>query len=381
VRRRIIILGSTGSIGKSCLDVIRANKNLFKVVGLSAQSNDGELGAQVAEFKPEKVALAHEPSWRRLRSAAPRGVGVLVGDSGPVELVETLRADVVVTAIAGGAGLSSVFAAVKKGIRVAIANKEPLVMAGGLIMSAAKKHGSTIAPIDSEHSALWQCLRKERPERVARLILTASGGPFLGWTKRRLSTVTPAQALNHPQWKMGRKISVDSSTMMNKGLEVIEARWLFDVPAKKIEVVVHPQSIVHSMVEFVDSSVIAQLGLPDMRVPIAYALSSPDRWPSRLRRLSIVDMGRLDFMPPDLKRFPCLSLAYEAVEAGGGAPIRLNAANEVAVEAFLGGRIGYADIPRVIAKTLARNVPLKNGGLKGIMEADAAARETARGCL
>ena len=377
MKRKIIILGSTGSIGKSCLDVVRANKNLFNVVGLSAQSNVRELEAQIAEFNPQMAAVTHEPSRLRLKKKLTRKVGLLAGDGGPAELVETLDADVVVSAITGAAGLASVLAAVKKGIRVAIANKEPLVMAGDIIMASAKKHGATIAPIDSEHSALWQCLHKEPQNRVRRLILTSSGGPFLGMTKKQLAKVTLAQALKHPRWKMGKKITVDSSTMMNKGLEVIEAKWLFNIPVEKIEVVVHPQSIVHSMVEFVDSSVMAQLGLPDMRVPIAYALSYPDRWPSSLHQLSIASVGRLDFIEPDFKRFPCLALAYEACRKGGAAPVWLNAANEVAVKSFLEGEIEYVDIARVIGKTLDKIVPLKNGGLGGIMEADAVARETA----
>lgn len=378
MRRKIIILGSTGSIGKNCLDVVRSNPKMFDVVALSAGSNVRELESQIAEFKPKMVSVASESAWSQLKKTAPKGVELLVGDAGPTELVERLNSEVVVSAIVGAAGLSSALSAVKKGTRLAIANKEPLVMAGDLIMRSAKKHGATIAPIDSEHSALWQCLHKEPAGRVRKLILTSSGGPFFGMTKKQLASVTPAQALKHPRWKMGKKITVDSSTMMNKGLEVIEARWLFDVPMEKIEVVVHPQSIVHSMVEFVDSTVMAQLGLPDMRTPIAYALSFPDRWPAKLASLSLSEVGRLDFFQPDFRRFPCLQLAYDAGRAGGLAPTWLNAANEVAVEAFLEGGLGYVGIARVIGKTLDKIVSLKVGGLEGIMEADAMARETAR---
>jgi 1-deoxy-D-xylulose-5-phosphate reductoisomerase len=381
MRKKIIILGSTGSIGMNCLDVVRSNPGVFEVVGLSAKSNARELIKQIEEFSPKKVSVTTDVAWGRLKKSVPKGVEIFVGDGGPAQLVATLKCDVVVSAIVGAAGLESVYSAVKKGTRVAIANKEPLVMAGDMIMGAAKKHGAMIAPIDSEHSALWQCLHKEPANRVKRLILTASGGPFLKTPKKEMAKITPAQALKHPKWKMGKKITIDSSTMMNKGLEVIEAKWLFNVPIEKIEVLVHPQSIVHSMVEFVDSSVMAQLGLPDMRTPIAYALSYPDRWPAKLKSLSLASAGSLEFIEPDFAKFPCLGLAYEAGKTGGAAPTWLNAANEVAVDSFLNGKLSYNGIARLIEKTLKKIAPLKVAGLRGIIEADATARDTAKGLV
>jgi 1-deoxy-D-xylulose-5-phosphate reductoisomerase len=378
LRRKITILGSTGSIGRNCLDVIRANKNRFDVVGLAANSNSKLLAAQAREFRPEKVSMADKTALAGLRRGLTGRMKCLAGEDSAAELVESVRADVVVSAIAGAAGLGPTLVAIKKGIRVCVANKEPFVMAGKLMMSAAKRHGATIIPIDSEHSALWQCLNGERLNRVKKLILTASGGPFLGFTRRQLARVTPAQALKHPRWKMGPKITVDSSTLINKGLEVIEARWLFNMPAEKIDVMIHPQSIVHSMVEFVDRSVVAQLGLPDMRLPIAYALSYPDRWPAEHKSLDLVALGRLDFMPPDTRKFPCLALAYEALEKEGIIPATLNAANEVAVEAFLKRKIKYLNIPVVIHKTIdkVKNRPITS--IKSVLEADLAAREVAR---
>lgn len=379
MKRRILILGSTGSIGKNCLDVVRANPDKLEVAGLAAQSNVGELAAQIKEFKPKKAAIVHEVAWKELKAAVHPATRLFAGPHGAAELVEALKPDVVVSAIVGAAGLIPALTAIKQGIRVALANKEPLVMAGKIMMTAARKHGAQILPIDSEHSAIWQCLNGEPRERVKKLILTASGGPFLRKTAAELKKVTVAQALKHPRWKMGRKITIDSSTMMNKGLEVIEARWLYDIPAERIEVVIHPQSIVHSMVEFMDTSVMAQFGLPDMRVPIAYALSYPDRWPApKLASLSLAEAGPLEFFPPDAKRFPCLRLAYDAVRRGGVIPAVLNAANEVAVEEFLDGKIRYVDIPRIIEKTMDKTPDMRTPSLGTMMEADAAARVTAR---
>lgn len=378
MRRRVLILGSTGSIGHSCLDVVRANPGKFEVVGIAAQSNISALADQIKEFRPKKAAIAHETSWRELKKIAHPATRLLAGTGAAVELVESLKADVVVSAIVGAAGLAPTLAAIRKGIRVAIANKEPLVMAGRVMMGEAKKYGAEILPIDSEHSALWQCLNGEPKKRVRKLILTASGGPFLSMSRARMRHVTLAEALRHPRWKMGKKITIDSSTLMNKGLEVIEARWLFGIPAAQIEVVIHPQSIVHSMVEFVDTSVMAQMGMPDMRVPIAYALSYPDRWPARkLAPLSLASIGNLEFMQPDVRRFPCLGLAYMALDRGGVYPAALNAANEVAVDAFLGGKVAFLDIPRIIEKTLERIPDAGSYGLKDALETDARAREIA----
>lgn len=378
MRRKITVLGSTGSIGKSCLDVIRANRQKFDVVGLAANSNVKLLAKQITEFKPQTVSLTDATSLAALKKNGGGKVKYLAGEEAATELVESQKTDIVVSAIVGAAGLIPTLQAIKKGIRVCIANKEPFVMAGRLMMTAAKRHGATVIPIDSEHSALWQCLNGEARHRVKRLILTASGGPFLTMPKRRLASVTVAQALKHPRWKMGPKITVDSSTLINKGLEVIEARWLFNIPVKKIEVVIHPQSIVHSMVEFVDRSVIAQLGLPDMRVPIAYALSYPDRWPAAHKSLDLAEIGRLDFMRPDTGKFPCLALAYEALEKGGIIPATLNAANEVAVDAFLKRKIGYTAIPKLISKTIDNTLVKPAGTVGAVLAADTQARETAR---
>ncbi len=375
MKRKVLILGSTGSIGKNCLDVVRANPEKLQVVGLAAQSNVGELAAQIKEFKPKKAAIVHEVAWKELKALVHPSTRLFAGPHGAAELVEALKPDVVVSAIVGAAGLIPALTAIKQGIRVALANKEPLVMAGSIMMAAARKHCAQLLPIDSEHSAIWQCLNGEPRERVNKLILTASGGPFLRATAAEIKKVTVAQALKHPRWKMGRKITIDSSTMMNKGLEVIEARWLYNMPAERIEVVIHPQSIIHSMVEFVDTSIMAQIGLPDMRVPIAYALSYPDRWPApRLAPLSLADVGRLDFFPPDTKRFPCLRLAYEALRRGGVVPAALNAANEVAVEEFLAGNILYIDIPRIIEKTMDKIPDARTVTLGAVIEADVAAR-------
>ncbi len=375
MKRKIVILGSTGSIGENCLEVIRANREKFDVVGLSARSNVKKFLEQVDEFKPKKVALSNAGSFLKLKKGLSSGTKILAGEDSLTELVESLKSDVVVSGIVGSAGLIPTMAAIKKGIRVGIANKEPLVMAGKIITAAAKRCKATIIPIDSEHSAIWQCLNGEPKKRIKKIVLTASGGPFMNKSLKQLKNVTPAEALNHPKWKMGNKISIDSATMMNKGLEVIEARWLFNMPPEKIEVLIHPQSIVHSMVEFEDTSVIAQMGVPDMKVPIAYALSYPDRWPASLKSLDLSKEKRLDFASPDLKRFPCLKLAFDALSKGSVFPSVLNAANEVAVEAFLAGKIGFMEIPKLIKKALFSNSFDDDDSLKGIIAASSAARE------
>jgi 1-deoxy-D-xylulose-5-phosphate reductoisomerase len=313
-----------------------------------------------------------------LKKVTGSKTSVLAGPEGIVETVESLSADVVVSAIVGSAGLLPTLSAIRKGIRVAVANKEPLVMAGRLMTSSAEKNGATIIPIDSEHSAVWQCLNGEPKERVKRILLTASGGPFLKKSAKQLEKVKKEEALKHPKWKMGKKITIDSSTLMNKGLEVIEARWLFGLPLEKIEVIVHPQSVVHSMVEFEDRSVLAQLGRPDMYVPIAYALSYPDRWPAPLKSLDITKEGRLDFFKPDRKKFPCLQLAYDSLKKGGLYPAALNGANEVAVELFLSGKIGYMDISRLIRKVLGKISAGRDDSLESIIGADREAREMVR---
>jgi 1-deoxy-D-xylulose-5-phosphate reductoisomerase len=331
----IAILGSTGSIGQSALAVVDAHPRELRVVALAAGGNAARLAEQVERYRPSRAALATEQ-----------------GPQGLIDVATHPDADVVLFASSGTAALDAVLAAIDAGKTIALANKEILVMAGGLVMAAAGARGVAVLPVDSEHNAIHQCLHGRRAAEIKRLILTASGGPFRGKGTRELETVSAADALNHPTWRMGPKITVDSATLMNKGLEVIEARWLFDVPADRIDVLVHPQSIVHSMVELVDGSVIAQLGVTDMRLPIQYAFSYPDRWPAPLPALDLARAGRLEFEPADTVRFPCLALAFRALRGAEGLPIVLNAANEVAVAAFLDERLSFTGIPQVIRQTM-----------------------------
>jgi 1-deoxy-D-xylulose-5-phosphate reductoisomerase len=331
----VAILGSTGSIGQSALAVVDAHPLKLRVVGLAAGGNAARLAEQVERYRPSRAALATEK-----------------GPQGLIDVATHPDAEVVLFASSGTAALDAVLAAIDAGKTIALANKEILVMAGSVVMAAAKARGVAVLPVDSEHNAIHQCLHGRRPSEVRRLILTASGGPFRGMAARELATVTAADALNHPTWRMGPKITIDSATLMNKGLEVIEARWLFDVPADRIDVVVHPQSIVHSMVELVDGSVIAQLGVTDMRLPIQYAFSYPDRWAALLPPLDLARAGRLDFEPADAAGFPCLALAFRALRGAEGLSIVLNAANEIAVEAFLAQRLAFTGIPEVIRQTM-----------------------------
>ena len=353
--RTITILGSTGSIGLSTLDLLRrAEPGEFEVVGLSANTSAADLAAQAIEFGAKAVAIADESALPALREAlGDARVEVFAGPDGVVELAR-LSADITMAAIVGSAGLEPTMAAVEQGRRVALANKECLVCAGETFMAAVRKHGTELLPVDSEHNAIFQVLEHDRPEGVRRLILTASGGPFRETTMEALRSVTRENALAHPTWSMGAKISIDSATLMNKGLELIEAAWLFDRPSAEIDVVVHPQSVIHSMVEYVDGSVLSQMGSPDMRTPIAYALGWPDRMATPVERLDFATLGALTFEAPDLERFPALRLAREALEAGGQAPCVLNAANEVAVADFLAGRIAFLDIARACEMTLDR---------------------------
>ena len=355
--KRIAILGSTGSIGVSALSVAAAHPARIEVVGLAAGANTSRLVEQVERHRPRVVSVASGDGLEAVLSGAPASARARIehAAAGP----EGLRAvathpavDLVLFATTGTTALDAVLAAIEAGKTIALANKEVLVMAGGLVMAAARRRGVAVLPVDSEHNAIHQCLHGRPPGEVRRLVLTASGGPFRGWSAERLEGVRPADALEHPTWRMGRKITVDSATLMNKGLEVIEARWLFDAPADRIDVVVHPQSVVHSMVELCDGSVIAQMGVTDMRLPIQYAFSWPDRWGGRLPPLDLAACGRLEFASPDLDRFPCLGLAYRALRGGPALPVALNAANEVAVEAFLDGRLAFTAIPRVIAGAL-----------------------------
>lgn len=376
--KNIAILGSTGSIGVQTLDVAR---NLgLRVSGLSANSNVELLERQAREFMPRAVsagsgALAAELE-KRLKGL---GIEVVHGVEGLKSIASIGEADTVVTSIVGTAGLIPTLEAIKRGKNIALANKETLVTAGGLVMSEAKRNNVRIFPVDSEHSAIFQCLSGNRHEDVAGLILTASGGPFRGKTREELDGVTAAQALQHPNWKMGRKITIDSATLMNKGLEVIEARWLFDMEPERIRVVVHPQSIIHSMVEYADGSVMAQLGSPDMRIPIQLALTWPERMKNGFSRLDLLRCGSLTFEEPDTRTFPCLALAYEALKAGGTMPAAVNAANEIAVELFLSGRISFADIPRIIEKVMHMHKVNTKPGLDDIIEVDGWARSTAGG--
>ncbi len=354
--KRIAILGSTGSIGRSALSVIEAQAGRLEVVGLAAGRNAGLLAEQAGRHRPRIVAASTPDALDRAR-AALRGAGVKVeracaGRDGLLAVATHPAADLVLCATAGTAGLDATLAAIDAGKTIALANKEVLVMAGGLMMRAARRRGVAILPVDSEHNAIHQCVHGRDPQEVRRLILTASGGPFRERPAAELEAVTPREALDHPTWRMGPKITVDSATLMNKGLEVIEARWLFDAPPDRIDVVVHPQSIVHSLVELRDGSVIAQLGVTDMRLPIQYAFSYPERWEAPLPALDLARCGRLDFDRPDLERFPCLALAYRALRGPTALPIILNAANERAVEAFLEGRLGFTAIPAAIEQAL-----------------------------
>ena len=374
--KRLAILGCTGSIGQSAIDVVRAHPTRLCVVALAGGENVDRLAGQVEDHRPDVVAMRTGEAAARLRSLCP-GVRVETGESGLLAVATHPDADIVICASSGTAALDAVLAAIEAGKTIALANKEVLVMAGELVMAAARRRGVAILPVDSEHNAIHQCLHGRRPEEVRRLILTASGGPFRGWSADALDAVDPGRALQHPTWQMGRKITIDSATLMNKGLEVIEARWLFDVEADRIDVLVHPQSIVHSMVELNDGSVIAQLGVTDMRLPIQYACSYPERWDAALPSLDLVRAGRLDFCAPDHDRFPCLGLAYRALRAGGTMPTVLNAANEVAVEAFLAEKLGFTGIPQVIARTLDEHEPETLTSLETLRRADLWARDRA----
>jgi 1-deoxy-D-xylulose-5-phosphate reductoisomerase len=357
--RRLAILGATGSIGRSALSVVESHRDRLEVVAMAAGDNVALFAEQMQAHRPRAIAMASGHAIDRLRR-----LGVLTGaesvghgSDGLIALATRPDVDMVLCASSGTTALEAVLAAIEAGKAIALANKEVLVMAGALMTDATRRHGVEILPVDSEHNAIHQCVHGRPPHEISRLILTASGGPFRGHSRTELSAVVPSDALKHPTWRMGRKITVDSATLMNKGLEVIEARWLFGVPANRIDVVVHPQSVVHSMVEMVDGSILAQLGVTDMRLPIQYAFSYPERWSSPLPSLDLARCGRLDFHPPDHEKFPGLKLAYRALEAGGGLPVVLNAANEVAVEQFLAGRLPFTSIPTLIERTMDAHTP------------------------
>lgn len=382
----VTILGSTGSVGKSTLDVIARHPNQFSVVALTANSNTSLLLEQCKQFHPVLVVMVEAAAAEGLRtSLSQTGLGDISVVSGPEALVDAATlpaADVVMSAIVGAAGLVPTLAAVRAGKRTLIANKEPLVMTGDLFMREAKHSGAVVLPIDSEHNAIFQCMPHDQSRRgVHKLHLTASGGPFLGREWDSLSSITPAQACAHPNWTMGQKISVDSATMMNKGLELIEATALFGIPAACVDVVIHPQSIIHSMVQYADGSFLAQLGAPDMRIPIAHALSWPERIESGAATLDIAEVARLDFQKPDMVNMPCLELARQAAEQGGALPIALNAANEVAVAAFLANKLSFTAIPSVIKQTMQGLLNAVVSDLDSVLNIDNEARAIARRAL
>lgn len=375
--KRVIILGSTGSIGTSALKVARDIPDRMQVVALAANRSVESLVAQVAETKVRHVAVTDHASAARARELLPADVTVFEGAQGLVDLVQAVDADMLLVAIVGTAGLAPTLAAVERGMHLAVASKEILVMAGEAVMTAARAHGANVLPVDSEHNAIFQCLAGQQGNEVSRLLITASGGPFRQWPASELPSVTVAQALKHPTWTMGQKITIDSATLFNKGLEMIEARWLFDVPMSKIEVVVHPQSIVHSMVEFVDNSIIAQLSHSDMCFPIQYAVTWPERVGNSLKPINFAELASLTFEAPRTDVFPALNLARHAGEVGGTLPGVLNAANEVAVESFLQGRSGFPSIWQTVERVMSRHEPVLHPTLEQIIEADAWARRMA----
>ncbi|MDP2853236.1 MAG: 1-deoxy-D-xylulose-5-phosphate reductoisomerase [Smithellaceae bacterium] len=374
--KKITLLGSTGSIGVSALDVIEKNPKKFKVMALAAGQNIRLLAKQVLKFQPEIVAVRARQDAERLRQilGLKNNIPILYDETGVEEVASYPPSDMVISAISGAAGLKPTLAAIEAGKDIALANKETMVVAGLLVTKKAKVKKINIFPVDSEHSAIFQCLEGQKPQSLRRIILTASGGPFFNFSKDDLKKVTLEQALKHPRWKMGRKITIDSASLMNKGLEVIEAKWLFNLDIGHIDVLIHPQSVVHSLIELLDGSVLAQLGIADMRIPIAYALTYPDRMINDLPRLNLAKTGHLEFYPPDMKKFPCLGLAYEAGRIGETAPAALNAANEVAVAAFIENKICFNDLPKVIEKVLDKHQTQRNPSLEDILDVDSEAR-------
>ncbi|MGA8732528.1 MAG: 1-deoxy-D-xylulose-5-phosphate reductoisomerase [Terriglobales bacterium] len=379
--KRISILGSTGSIGRSTLSVVESYPERFQVIALAAGRNVDAAFEQAQRWKPQLISVADQADAEvlntRLKAAGTNQIEVVHGPAGTVQVATHPEADFVVSAIVGVAGLEATYEAVRAGKTVGLANKECLVAAGELITAEARRQGKPLLPIDSEHNAVHQCLRGGRMNEIQQIWLTASGGPFLHTPKSQFSSITIEQALNHPTWKMGRRITIDSATLMNKGFEVIEACRLFHLPPSQVQVIVHPQSTIHSMVEFVDGSILAQFSLTDMRLPILYALTYPERIASDMR-FPVMDLRHLDFEPPDVGKFPCLQLAYEAVEAGGAKTVALNAADEVAVAAFLDGSIHFAEIPDIIRMVLAETEVGKLESINNVLEADAEARRIAR---
>jgi len=372
--KNIGILGSTGSIGKNSLEVISNLEKGYRIVYLTTNKNIELLEKQIKEFKPKAVAVIDKSFAMKLKKRINNSVQLFSGEEGLLQLIESYDVEVVINSLVGFAGLRPTVELIKRGVTIALANKETLVAAGDVIKQLLRKHKTKIIPIDSEHSAILQCLVGEKSEFVSRLILTASGGPFLSLNKNKFHKITVEEALKHPNWKMGSKITIDSATLMNKGLEVIEAHWLFDLPPEKIDVLIHPQSIIHSMVEFIDGSIKAQLGVPDMKLPIQYALTYPKRVATNYKRINFNELKKLTFLQPDLKKFKCLQLAYDSLKKGGTSPAVMSAANEEAVELFLKHKISFEKIPLLIQKVL-EIIPLKSlPSLNDIIEADREAR-------
>jgi 1-deoxy-D-xylulose-5-phosphate reductoisomerase len=377
--KRVFLLGSTGSIGTNTLDVVVQHPEKFKIVALAANKNIKKLAEQIQQFRPQYATIYDRDAFNQLRSAGHiSGTKLLYGEEGLCEALEKTHPDVFVNAFVGFAGLVPTIKAIEKKIKIALANKETLVVAGELIKKLLDQYEVSLFPIDSEHSAIWQCLAGERGNTINRIIITASGGPFRTYSEKQLVKVTPEAALKHPNWNMGAKITIDSATLMNKGLEVIEAYWLYGVSVTKIEVVVHPMSIIHSMVEFEDMSIKAQLGIPDMRIPIQYALSAPDRYPLETPQMDFTKITQLTFEQPDYKKFPCLRLAFEALQQGATFPAVLNAANEIAVYAFLERKIKFTEIAGVIERVLQDHTPVAKATLEDYLRVDHETREQAK---
>lgn len=373
--KKLLILGSSGSIGKNTIELVRAFPEEFEIVGLSVNQNTEELEKQINEFKIKTVVVNDDDKATELKNLIGNKCEILSGDKGLIEIVKRNNYDILVTALVGFAGLAPTIEAIKLKKRIALANKETLVVAGELIINLAKKYGAEILPVDSEHSAIFQCLIGEDKNHINKIILTASGGPFLKKKKEELANVTIEEALNHPNWKMGNKITIDSATMMNKGLELIEAFWLFQLPKEKIEIIIHPQSVIHSMVEFVDGSLKAQLSSPDMKLPILYALSYPSRFDYSGVTTNLKKIANLTFFEPDFDKFVCLKIAYDVISEGGTSPCILNAANEIAVDSFLKGKIKFTQIPELI-ETALNKIEKKNiFELDDVFETDFKTRE------
>ena len=377
MKKKITIFGSTGSIGDSTLDLIKSHPEKYEIVGLTINKNYKKLIEQVNDFKPKIVSINNTRSFKKFKEInSNKSLKVVNGNDSYDEILD-YETDIVVAAITGSAGLMPVVKAAKKGISIALANKESLVCSGSLITSIANKNGSIILPVDSEHNAIFQVLDIKNRSKVSKLILTASGGPFLNTKTKDLFNIKPEQAIKHPNWSMGKKISVDSATMMNKGLELIEAHYLFEMPYKKIDVIIHPESIIHSCVEYTDGSILSQMGTPDMRIPISFVLAYPDRISNSVKKLELGKVKELTFFEPDLDKFPCLGLAYESLKIQKSAPAVLNAANEVAVEAFLNNHIKFISIPKIVEKTLNKTSFYELNSIKDVIEVDIEAREYA----